>query len=59
MKRTYVELSCDQCHQADYYYPGHVDATARANGWVITRDGKHFCDSKCQDEYEKSHRKAS
>lgn len=51
MKKTYVEMSCDRCGQADYYKPGNVDAQARENGWIVTRDGKHFCNRECRDAY--------
>lgn len=58
MKRSYVELTCDQCGQADHYRPGNVDALARENGWIITRDGKHFCDAACRDAYRVHQRPA-
>ena len=51
MKQTYVEVSCDRCGRPDYYKPGSVDAQARKDGWIVTRDGKHFCTRECRDAY--------
>ena len=56
MKRSWVEISCDYCGCADHYRPGNVDAQARENGWIITRDGKCYCDKTC---YSKGRKKES
>lgn len=47
MKRRWVELICDHCGNADYYPPGPTDAMARANGWIITKDGRHYDGKQC------------
>ena len=52
MKRTWVEIYCDTCGCADHYAPGTVDKDARENGWIITRDGHHFCDNDCKAKYK-------
>ena len=47
MKRKWVEISCDYCGCACHYLPGDVNAQARKDGWIITRDGKHYDSDKC------------
>lgn len=47
MRRSWVELTCDHCGNADYYAPGSVDAAARSHGWIITRDGRHYDTQEC------------
>jgi len=47
MKRTYIQLTCDKCGCADYYSPGKVETAARKNGWIITKDGKHYDNKEC------------
>lgn len=51
MKRTYVEISCDRCGRGDFYRPGAVNDDARKAGWIISRNGKHFCTDKCRAEH--------
>ena len=53
-KRTWVEVQCDECGCACHYKPGNVEASARKDGWVITRSGLHFCDRKCLDLYSQN-----
>ena len=50
MKRVYVEVSCDNCGQADHYVRPHVDEQAQDNGWLVV-GRKHFCDDVCQTSY--------
>lgn len=51
MKMKWVQIECDQCGTADRYGSGPVDEQARNNGWIITREGRHFCDSGCRDTF--------
>lgn len=51
-RSTYVEISCDNCGQADYLKPGNVDKQARDNGWIVTVVRKDFCDKACKEEYK-------
>lgn len=51
-RRTYIELSCNYCGQGDYYHPGSLLQRAKANGWVLTRNGD-FCDKECKKNFEK------
>lgn len=53
MRRTWVEITCDACSCACHYAPGDVVREARAEGWVITRDGKHYCDKRCYSKRKK------
>lgn len=47
-KRGYVEISCDWCEETVHYPTGQpIDSVARADGWIITRDGKHYDTYKC------------
>jgi hypothetical protein len=48
-KRTYVEVTCDHCGSASHYLPGAVVASARADGWIVTHGGRHYCSIKCYD----------
>ena len=51
MKRTWVEMSCDKCGgSACHYPPGNVDKAARKDGWIITKDKKHFCTEECYEQ---------
>jgi len=44
-----VEVACDYCTAAiGHYHQGNVDADARQDGAIISRDGHHFCDQKCR-----------
>ena len=52
MVNTWIEMSCDNCGQADYYPPSGHEKAARKNGWIITRDKKHYCDSRCKKKAE-------
>ena len=47
MKAKYIELTCDHCGHADFFLPGVADKVVREDGWIITRDGKHYCDKDC------------
>ncbi|MHC4621134.1 MAG: hypothetical protein ACYTEQ_25590 [Planctomycetota bacterium] len=47
MKRTWVELTCDNCGCAEHFTRGDVEAKARAAGWIITKDGKHYDSKEC------------
>lgn len=52
-RSKWVEVTCDHCGGVDYYRPGDVTAQARESGWIVTRDGKDFCDKECLSEYRK------
>lgn len=56
MKRKWVEVICDACGNADHYRPGRVDELARENGWIVARDGLHFCGKPCRDAYKKQNK---
>ena len=49
MKRTYVEVECDYCQSVEHFSPGFVNEQAREHGWVITRNGKHYCQKSCKE----------
>jgi len=46
--RKYYELSCDNCSCADHY-PIGIDLVkaARENGWIITKNKKHYDTREC------------
>ena len=51
MVRKYYELSCDNCGCADFYLIGQDFAkAARSNGWIITKDKKHYDTLECYKE---------
>ena len=53
MIRRYIEISCDTCNCACHYQIGcgSAEVQARAEGWIITADGRHYDSKKC---YEKA-----
>jgi hypothetical protein len=54
-KTVYTEVSCDQCGQADFYIRGtNVDKAFRKSGGIATKNGKHFCDKDCREEWRLS-----
>jgi hypothetical protein len=48
MKTVYVELVCDHCGCAEHfhYISGYI-TFARAHGWIITKDRKHYDSEEC------------
>ena len=57
MRRTYLEISCDECNDTEHYPAGTSDKELRADNWIITRDKKEFCDKECLDEYRAINKK--
>lgn len=51
MKRTYTEISCDNCGLADFYKPPYVDEKAMDNGWIVA-GRKQYCDQQCKEIHE-------
>ncbi len=56
-RKTYVEITCDNCGLADFAVPGNVDAQVRSVGSIVTRDRKDFCNKKCRDEFRQKNGK--
>jgi hypothetical protein len=46
----WYEITCDYCGCASHYMGNKrsAESLARDEGYIITRDGKHYCDSKCR-----------
>ena len=53
MKKTWVEVQCDQCGSAEHFVPGSVDETMKEHGWIIVKRKLHFCSELCVKEYNK------
>ena len=56
MIKKYYEVACDTCESPDYLQGNlaSVKKQAKALGWIITRDGKVYCDKDCQDDDERN-----
>lgn len=57
MKNSYTEFICDYCGCAEHFICNTknqipADQQARNNGWIITRDGKHFDFKECYQNYK-------
>jgi hypothetical protein len=56
MIRRYIEISCDTCNCACHYQIGcgSAEVQARDEGWIITKDGRHYDSVKCYNARQKS-----
>ena len=51
MKKTWVEVQCDQCGSAEHFVPGTVNMLMREYGWIIVKRKLHFCSRECLEKY--------
>jgi len=52
-RKSLIELTCDYCGCAEHFPIGTTNTSFRSFGWVVTADGKHFCNKKHLNAYRK------
>ena len=52
MMKTWVEIICDTCGEAEHFRPPKASEKAMDYGWIIAGK-KCFCSKKCRDNFKK------
>lgn len=58
--RRWYEITCDnpKCNCASHYMGNKKSAESQARdlGYIVTSDGKHYCDAKCRRAAKEANR---